>query len=223
MAEGEMVLDRMDYEIETAASAEILVMELGESYSDEDAERVLADYEALHHRCYIRPSEALDVFTKRASKLRKGAGSDGLDMDRGSATALLRQLREMAIPADTEAAKEHKARVHGLEDKLGVARTDFTRARPASADAEKEAKKRFMNIQFERIDQTGEKNHLRRHVDDRIALVGQETMVEVLHMVIAQDEDGAVVAAAEEQLGRVELDAEVLAAQVQRLGKIPKG
>ena len=222
MAEGEMVLDRMDYEIESAASADILVMELGESYSDEDAERVLSDYEALHRRSYIRPSEPLEAFLKRASKFRKTT-IDNLDMDRGSATALLRQLREMAIPADAEAAKEHKERVHGLEDKLGVARTDFTRARPSSVDAEKEAKKRFMHIQFERIDQSGEKNHLRRHVDDRIALIGQETAVEVLHMVIAQDEDGSVVAAAEEQLGRVELDAEVLAAQVQRLGKIPKG
>lgn len=217
--DGEMVLDLMGYEVESEASAEILTLELGESYSDEDAERVLSEYEALHRRPYKRPSEPFEAYVKRAGKFKAGVNPSDLDMDRTSATGLLRQLREVPVPADAKNAIVHKARIHKLEDDLGVTRTDFAKARPSSDVALAETKERFNAIEFEKIDKSAEKNHVRRHPDDRIALVNIETDAEVLQMIIANDGDTSVVAAAEVRLGLVELDTEVMNAQMQRTGR----
>ena len=220
--EAEMVLDRMDAEIESEASAEILMLEIGESYSDDEAERVLSGYEKTHGRAYKRPNESFDAFARRAEKFKVQRSTTDLDMDTTSATQLLRQLREVELPADAKAAKVHTDRVHGLEDKLGVARTDFAKPRPSSDVAQIEVKKKFNAIEFEKIDPSAEKNHVRRHPDDRIALINIESDSEVLQMIIAQDDDATVRAAAEVRLGMVELDTEVRNAQMIR-GRLAKG
>lgn len=218
--DSEMVLDRMDLDIETQASEDVLVMELGESYSDEDADRVLTDYEALHGRAYKRPAEGLVEFQKRARAFKPT--KQELDMDRTTAVALLRQLRETPLPKEEDKSRAHRKRIHDIEDALGVTRTDFSKAPSTPAKAEAESKLRFNALEFEKIDESAEKAHIRRLPEERIALVNVESNVGTLYLVIAEDGDPGVIAAAQQRLGQVELDSEVLAATMQRPRAVAK-
>jgi hypothetical protein len=128
-------------------ATEVLATELGDSYSDADVIRHAGAWEAVNNRPLKLPLhlESWAQFAKRQlafSKIKKRPYIADAATMREDLARLLKQPQ----PINDEARDALNARVHELQDALGINRMDYVPPPPHPDDVQAETLKRFTAI-----------------------------------------------------------------------------
>lgn len=175
---------------------EVLAEQLGECWSSEDENHCATAWESTFGRPLKRSYETWPEYTARAQKFAPVISGRNFSMDPASARDRLNHLHTAESLSDSQ-----KREYHELQDILGEAPRDFSKAVAGEADTNKLARDRYMAIVGE--DKKGKL--VRRAWTDQVSLIAKESNIGALDLLITQSEHEQVREAASKRRGQVEL------------------
>jgi hypothetical protein len=155
-------------------ATEVLAADLGDFYGPDDIVRHAGAWEAVNQRPLKLPIE-MESWAQYAKRKKLFKVTRPYMGDPATLAEDVESLLRADEPAEPEALKTHRKRIHDLEDALGRKRTDFSVPRVVPANADAVSLSRFKAI-----------------VDietwtDRVASVGEERDIGCLNLLSMRD------------------------------------